>query len=267
MRRSCQRAKVSIIGLFHHSADPTNVVGQFGVYAELSAFSATFAKTRDAKYGPGAIRSPGILAQKGSSAVTRAWIHLPATISRAEHVIGDSIVFVDGSTRFWRYYGYLQLRMNGRISLADFLRRLTDIVTFLGKDNYSWIIFSLTVVENVTTEKQSFSKIREFSRRYGRNFTSFSRFGRTNERTRASWRTSVPKSSVTRDFPQPIMVHSWLAGRGWLGAGRQATPLDDDAVNVTGRRSIATSLSTVSASYSGCIVTESTWGNENLIEY
>lgn len=72
MRGSCQRAKVSIIGLFHHSADPTNVVGQFGVYSELSAFSATFAKTRDAKYGPGAIRSPGILAQKGTSAVTRA---------------------------------------------------------------------------------------------------------------------------------------------------------------------------------------------------
>lgn len=77
--------------------------------------------------------------------------------------------------------------------------------------------------------------------------------------TLTSCSTSVPKSSVTLDFPQPIMVHNWLVGKGCFGAGRHAIPLEGDGVKVTGKRSRATSLSTVSTSYSGWMITESTY--------
>lgn len=87
-----------------------------------------------------------------------------------------------------------------------------------------------------------------------------------NSLTLTSWSTSVPKSSVTLDLPQPIMVHKWFVGKGCFGAGKHAIPLDADGVRVIGKRSRATSLSTVSASYSGWMVTESTYAIAGLID-
>lgn len=84
-------------------------------------------------------------------------------------------------------------------------------------------------------------------------------------RTLTSCSTSVPKSSVTLDLPQPMMVHNWFVGKGCFGAGRHAIPLEGDGVKVSGKRSRATSLSTVSASYSGWMVTESTYTVTELI--
>lgn len=84
-------------------------------------------------------------------------------------------------------------------------------------------------------------------------------------RTLTSCSTSVPKSSVTLDLPQPIMVHNWFVGKGCFGAGKHAIPLEGDGVKITGKRSRATSLSTVSASYSGWMITESTYAVIKLI--
>lgn len=53
-------SSISVVGFFHHSADPTNVVGQSRIDPELSEFPASLAEAGDAKNGPGMIGSPRV---------------------------------------------------------------------------------------------------------------------------------------------------------------------------------------------------------------
>lgn len=78
--------------------------------------------------------------------------------------------------------------------------------------------------------------------------------------TCASCRTSVPNMSEERRLPQPRMVQRRLEGSGWRGRGRHATP-GGSVGHLAGSRSSATSLSTVSTSYWGCVTAYSTWAN------
>lgn len=81
--------------------------------------------------------------------------------------------------------------------------------------------------------------------------------------TWASCRTSVPNISEERRLPQPRMVQRRREGSGWRGRGRHATP-GGSVGHLAGSRSSATSLSTVSTSYWGCVTAYSTWENMSM---
>lgn len=110
---------IKVIGFFHHSAYPANVVRHSGVNPKFPSFPASFAETGYTKNGPRPIRPPRILAQKWTSAIPCARIHFPATIPGAEHVIGDSVVYVNISACLWRYYRYLKIGWNFLILLLN----------------------------------------------------------------------------------------------------------------------------------------------------
>lgn len=112
---SVMKVLIKVIGFFHHSADPANIVRHSCVNSKFPSFSTSFAKTGNAKNGPGPIGSSRILAQKRTSAISRARIHFPATISGAKHVIGDSVVYINISTCFWRYYRYLKWKIEWKV--------------------------------------------------------------------------------------------------------------------------------------------------------
>lgn len=84
----------------HHFGDPSDVIRQSRVNAELATFSATLAEAGDTEDRPWMIGLFWIPAQKRTAAVARARIHSPTSISGAEHVVRYSVIYIDTSTDF-----------------------------------------------------------------------------------------------------------------------------------------------------------------------
>lgn len=97
-----------IVRLFHHLCNPSHIIRQSGVYTEFTALAATFAETSDTKNCPRVIGFPWISAEQRSSAVTRARIHFATAITRTEHIVRNSVIYVDLSAGFWGHYWNLK---------------------------------------------------------------------------------------------------------------------------------------------------------------